>query len=59
VLRRYETKSVSAFSSDPDEQRKAAIRLGYDDFGAFRDKYLGARAVIHGLYNQHLKNACD
>jgi hypothetical protein len=48
---------VSAFSSDPDEQRKLAIRLGYDGFEAFRAKYVGAREIIHALYNKHVKDA--
>src|SRR5881392_2773265 len=33
ALRRYENKSVSELSSDPGEQRKLAIRLGYHEIG--------------------------
>ena len=36
VLRRYDNKSVSAFPSDPNEQRKLAIRLA-TEFDAFRE----------------------
>ena len=57
VLRRYDNKSVSVFSSDPNEQRKLAIRLGYENFDAFRKKYLAARATIHALYNERVMDA--
>src|SRR5438552_2828189 len=36
VLRRFDNKSISAFPSDPSEQRRLAIRLGHQDFEAFR-----------------------
>ena len=55
VLRRYDNRSVSALSSDPGEQRKLAIRLGYHDLEAFRQKYADARETIHALYNRHVK----
>ena len=55
VLRRYDNRSVSALSSDPGEQRKLAIRLGYHDLEAFRQKYANARETIHALYNRHVK----
>jgi glutamate-ammonia-ligase adenylyltransferase len=51
VLRRYDNKSVSALSSDPNEQRRLAIRLGYDQFNPFRERYVDARETIHALYN--------
>jgi len=54
VLRRHENKSVSAFSSDPDEQRKLAIRLGYDSFKTFRRDYVDARDKIHEVYSRHV-----
>jgi glutamate-ammonia-ligase adenylyltransferase len=54
VLRRHENKSVSAFSSDPDEQRKLAIRLGYDTFETFRRDYVDARDKIHEVYLRHV-----
>ncbi len=59
VLRRYDNKSVSAFSSDPNEQRKLAIRLGYEEFDAFRERYVEARESIRALYNRHIKNTSD
>ena len=59
VLRRYDDKSVSAFPSDPNEQRKLAIRLGYEEFAAFRERYIEARETIHALYNGHVKDAPD
>jgi len=55
VLRRYENRSVSMLPSDPDEQRKFAVRLGYDDFAAFRPNYLDARDTIHALYERHIQ----
>ena len=56
ALRRYDNKSISVFSSDPNEQRKLAIRLDYENFDAFREKYLAARETIHALYNGRVKN---
>src|SRR5205814_9560890 len=35
VLRRFDNKSISAFPSDPNEQRKLAIRLGHHDLDGF------------------------
>jgi glutamine synthetase adenylyltransferase len=57
VLRRYDNRSVSTLPSDPDEQRKFGIRLGYTDFDAFRRDYLAARETIHKLYKQHIRPA--
>jgi glutamate-ammonia-ligase adenylyltransferase len=57
VLRRYDNKGVSTLPSDPDEQRKCAIRLGYHEFDAFRREYLDAREAIHALYQQHITPA--
>ncbi len=59
VLRRYDNKTVSAFSSDADEQRKAAIRLGYEEFDVFRERYLDARQAINALYNRLVGDAPD
>ena len=56
VLRRFDNKSVSTFPSDPNEQRKVAIRLGHHDLDAFRKKYVDARETIHTLYNLRVKN---
>src|SRR5216110_1258538 len=57
VLRRFDNKSISPFLSDPNEQRKLAIRLGHHDLDAFREKYVDARETIHALYNLRVKNA--
>jgi glutamine synthetase adenylyltransferase len=52
VLRRYDNRSVSTLPSDRDEQRKFAIRLGYNEFGDFSRDYLDARQAIHALYQR-------
>src|SRR6266576_242774 len=59
VLRRYNNKTVSALSSDPDEQRKAAIRLGYEKFDDFRERYVAARQAINTLYTGLVRDAPD
>jgi len=59
ALRRYDNKSVSAFSSDPNEQRKLAIRLGYEEFDVFRERYVDARETLHALYSGHVRDAPD
>jgi glutamate-ammonia-ligase adenylyltransferase len=59
VLRRYDNRSISAFPSDPNEQRKLAIRLGCEEFAVFRERYVDARESIHALYDRHIKNASD
>jgi glutamate-ammonia-ligase adenylyltransferase len=57
VLRRYDNRGVSTLPSDPDEQRKFAIRLGYREFDVFRGDYLDARQAIHALYQLQIKPA--
>jgi [glutamine synthetase] adenylyltransferase / [glutamine synthetase]-adenylyl-L-tyrosine phosphorylase len=52
VLRRYDNRSISTLPSDPDEERKFAIRLGYNEFDAFRRDYLTAREAIHTFYQR-------
>ena len=54
VLRRYDNRSISALPSDPDEQRRFAVRLGDQEFDAFRRDYLESREAIHALYQQHI-----
>jgi len=56
VARRYENKAVSALPSDPSEQRKLAIRAGYDSFEAFQREYVDARDAIHTLYERRSRN---
>src|SRR5438067_45513 len=55
VLRRYDNRSVSSLPSDPTEQRKFIVRLGYDDVEAFRRGYVSARDAIHSLYERRVK----
>ena len=57
VLRRYDNRSISTLPSDPDEQRKFAIRLACREFDAFSRDYLDAREAIHALYQQHITPA--
>jgi len=46
------------FSSSPDcEQRKLVVRLSYDEFDAFRERYADARETIHPLYNDDVGGA--
>jgi [glutamine synthetase] adenylyltransferase / [glutamine synthetase]-adenylyl-L-tyrosine phosphorylase len=59
VLRRYDNRGISTLPSDPGEQRKFAIRLGYDEVDAFRRDYLDAREAIHTLYERHIKSRKD
>ena len=54
VLRRYDNKAVSALPSDPNEQRKLSIRLGYDSFEIFRRDYVDARETIHAIYQRYV-----
>ncbi|MEP7015101.1 MAG: bifunctional [glutamate--ammonia ligase]-adenylyl-L-tyrosine phosphorylase/[glutamate--ammonia-ligase] adenylyltransferase [Verrucomicrobiota bacterium] len=56
-LRRRENKSVSVLPSDPEEQRRLAVRLGYGNFDALERKYVAARETIHALYNRRVKDA--
>jgi glutamate-ammonia-ligase adenylyltransferase len=58
VLRRFENRAVSALPSGPDEQRKLAVRLGYEEeFDVFRERYVGARETIHALYERRVRGA--
>jgi [glutamine synthetase] adenylyltransferase / [glutamine synthetase]-adenylyl-L-tyrosine phosphorylase len=57
VLRRYDNRSISTLPSDPDEQRKFAVRLAYQRFDAFRRDYVDARDAIHALYQQQITPA--
>jgi [glutamine synthetase] adenylyltransferase / [glutamine synthetase]-adenylyl-L-tyrosine phosphorylase len=57
VLRRYDNRSVSTLPTDPDEQRKFAIRLGCNDFDSFSRDYLEARQTIHALYQRQITTA--
>ncbi len=54
ALRRYENRSVSTLPSQSAEQRKLAIRLGYQQLDAFHRDYVHARETIHALYTRHI-----
>ena len=56
VLRCYENNAVSTVPNDANEQRKLAIRLGYDTVENFHRDYSVARETIHAIYEQHVKN---
>src|SRR5438128_4914231 len=57
VLRRYDDRGGSKLPSDPDEQQKFGMRLGYHEFDAFRRDYLDGRDAIHALYQRHITPA--
>jgi glutamine synthetase adenylyltransferase len=57
VLRRYENKAVSSLPNDPSEQRRLAVRLGYDKLETFCRGYVDARELIHTRYQQHVTRA--
>jgi [glutamine synthetase] adenylyltransferase / [glutamine synthetase]-adenylyl-L-tyrosine phosphorylase len=57
VLRRYDNRGISTLPSDPGEQRKFAIRLGYHEVDAFRRDYLDTREAIHTLYQRLITSA--
>jgi len=49
--------SISTLPSDPDEQRKFAIRFGHQEIDVLRRDYLDSREAIHALYQQHITPA--
>jgi glutamine synthetase adenylyltransferase len=57
VLRRYDNRSVSTLPTDPNEQRKFAVRLGYNEFAAFSRDCLESREAIHALYQRQITPA--
>jgi glutamate-ammonia-ligase adenylyltransferase len=54
-LRRYENKAVSSLPTDQGEQRRLAIRLGYESFENFCRDYVDARETVHNLYERKVK----
>jgi len=54
ALRRYENKAVSSLPNDPSEQRRLAVRVGYDKLETFRSGYVDARESIHTIYERHV-----
>lgn len=59
VLRRWEMKNVSALPADPEEQRKLARRLGYENAEKFTKEYADLRQTIHRLYERHMKSTAS
>ena len=59
TMRRYDNRGISTLPSDPGEQRKFAIRLGYSEFDAFCRDYRAARDAIHTLYERQIKSQKD
>jgi [glutamine synthetase] adenylyltransferase / [glutamine synthetase]-adenylyl-L-tyrosine phosphorylase len=57
VLRRWEIKNVSVLPADSNEQRKLALRLGYESTEVFSKEYVDARGAIHALYQRRVKTA--
>ena len=57
VLRRFENRSISSVPADSAEQRKVAMRLGYENLDNFKTDYVDARKTIHALYEQYIKSA--
>jgi glutamate-ammonia-ligase adenylyltransferase len=55
VLRCYENNAVSSVPNDANEQRKLAIRLGYDSLESFHRDYSVARETIHTVYERHVR----
>lgn len=56
ALRRWEMKNISTLPANVDEQRKLALRLGYEDAETFAKEYVDLRKAIHQLYDRHVKN---
>ena len=57
ALRRWEMKNVSTLPVNSEEQRKLALRLGYENAEAFAKEYVDLRQTIHRLYDRHVKGA--
>src|ERR1700719_3386480 len=57
ALRRWENQTVSTLPSDAGEQRKVAVRLGYEGLDAFRRAYVDARETIHRLYDRCVRSS--
>jgi len=57
ALRRWEMKNVSTLPANSEEQRKLALRLGYENAEAFGKEYVDLRQAIHRLYDRHVKGA--
>lgn len=56
ALRRWDMKNVSALPANAQEQKRLALRLGYENAEAFAKEYVDLRQAIHRLYDRHIKN---
>jgi glutamate-ammonia-ligase adenylyltransferase len=54
ALRRFENKNISTLPATPEEQKKLAKRLGYEDVDLFPNEYRAARETIHALYQKQI-----
>jgi len=59
VLRRYDNRSISMLPTDPEEQRRFAVRLGYGELDTFPRDYIDAREEIHALYERHMESRSE
>ena len=55
ALRRFENKNISTLPAAPEEQKKLAKRVGYEDVDLFPNEYRAARETIHALYQRYIK----
>ena len=55
ALRRFENKNISTLPATPEEQKKLAKRVGYEDVDLFPNEYRAARETIHALYERYVK----
>ena len=55
ALRRFENKNISTLPATPEEQKKLAKRVGYEDVDLFPNEYRAARETIHALYQRYIK----
>ena len=55
ALRRFENKNTSTLPATPEEQKKLATGLGYEDVDLFPNEYRAARETIHALYQRYIK----
>src|SRR5438093_3358199 len=55
ALRRFENKNISTLPAGPEEQKKLAKRIGYEDVDLFPNEYRAARETIHALYQRYIK----
>jgi glutamine synthetase adenylyltransferase len=54
-LRRWHNRNISALSAEPAEQRKLALRLGFEKDQDFETNYRSARETIDRLYAHYIR----